>query len=122
MQGLNVTVDIYAQAEGADDAVGGSVRGDALRYGDVKARIANDRVSSDLRAQGVVLPRTMRIILYPDQYGAVEVEDIVIPQDGQWAGQRLRVTGVQPSSLPVGHPRSHMQLTAIHTDYADREE
>ncbi len=121
MEGLNVKVDIYEQQEGADDAVGGSTRSDVLRYGNVRARIANDRVGVDMRAQGLELPRTVRIILYPDSYSGVRVDDIVIPQGGQWASQRLRVTGIQLSSLQVGQARSHIQLTAIHTDYADNE-
>ena len=38
----------------------------------------------------------------------------------RWTAERLRVTGVQRSSLPSGHPRAHMQLTAVHSAYADR--
>ena len=121
MQGLVVLVDIYQRLEGADDTVGGAQRSDVLRYGSVRARIANDRPSSDLRLQGIQLNRTVRIILYPDSYGGVRAEDIVIPQTGPWAGQRLRVTGVQRSSLVVGDVRSHIQLTATHLDYAHRE-
>ena len=122
MQGINVLVDIYAQVEGADDAVGGAVRADAIRYAGVGARIANDRVPLELRVQGVETMRSMEIILWPDQYPDVRTEDIVIPQSGPWANKRLRVTAVQRSSLPVGHPRSHIQLSAVHTDYANREE
>jgi len=118
MQGLVVIVDIYEQQHAADDSVGGAVRTDALRYAGVQARIANDRPSSDVRIQGIKLPRTVRIILFPDAYGAVQAEDIVVPRDGPWANQRLKVTGVQRSSLGAGDPRSHIQLTAIHTDYA----
>lgn len=122
MQGLNVLVDIFAQVEAADDTVGGAVRSDAIRYAGVQARIANDRVPAELRLQGVETARSMEIILYPDQYPNVRTEDIVIPQSGTWAGQRLRVTAVQHSSLPPGHPRAHIQLSAVHTDYANREE
>ena len=122
MQGLNVTVDIYEQAEAADDTVGGSVRADALRYAAIPARIANDRVLADMRAQGEELRRTVRIILWPDTPVNVRAEDIVIPQNGAWAGQRLRVTGLQRSSVLPGEPRSHIQLTAVHADWADREE
>jgi len=122
MLGNWLLVDIYAQTEAADDAVGGSSRSDTLRYGAVKGRIASDRVSADFRAQGVELPRTVRIILWPDSYDQVRADDIVVPRSGPWASQRLRVTGVQRSSLPTGHPRAHIQLTAIHTAYADREE
>lgn len=122
MLGFNTIVDVWAQQEGADDASGGSVRTDVVRYEGVLARIANDRPSADLRVQGIELPRTLRIMLWPDGYSAIRADDIVIPRNGPWAGQRLRVTGIQQSSLPVGHPRSHIQLTAIHTDYADREE
>jgi len=122
MEGLNVTVDIYERAHAPDDTVGGAVRSDSLRYAAVPARIANDRVSADFRAQGLELPRTVRIILWPDSAPGVEAGDIVIPASGAWAGQRLRVTGVQRSSVLPGDARSHIQLTAIHTDYADREE
>jgi len=122
MEGLNITVDIYARAEGGDDTVGGAVRADALRYGGVLARIASDRVSAEFRAQGVELPRTVRIILWPDSAIGVRAGDIVVPVSGAWAGQRLRVTGIQRSSVAQADPRSHIQLTAIHTDWADREE
>ncbi len=121
MLGFDTVVDVYAQQEGADDPSGGSVRSDVLRYEGVLARIANDRASQDLRIQGVELPRTVRVGLWPDTYSGCRAEDIVIPRTGPWAGQRLRVTGVQRSSLPLGNPRSHIQLTAIHTDYADLE-
>lgn len=122
MQGINVVVDIYAQVEAADDAIGGAVRSDAIRYASVGARIANDRVPAEFRLQGLEAARSMEIILYPDRYPDVRSEDIVIPRSGPWAKQRLRVTAVQRSSLPVGHPRSHVQLSAVHTDYANREE
>jgi hypothetical protein len=122
MQGLNVTVDIYERVQAGDDTVGGAVRSDGLRYGAIPARIANDRVNAEFRAQGEELPRTVRIILWPDTPVNVRAGDIVIPAAGAWAGQRLRVTGVQRSSVLPGLPRSHIQLTAIHTDWADREE
>ncbi|MCJ7527445.1 MAG: hypothetical protein MUO37_04940 [Methyloceanibacter sp.] len=122
MQGINVIVDIYAQAEAADDTGGGAVRSDAIRYAGVGARIANDRVPLEFRLQAIETARSMEIILYPDRYPDVRSEDIVIPRSGPWAKQRLRVTAVQRSSLPVGHPRSHIQLSAVHTDYANREE
>jgi hypothetical protein len=118
MQGLIATVDIYARAQAADDTVGGSVRSDALRYRGVRARIANERPPSVMRAQGITLPQVVEIILYPDSYGAIQAEDIVVPRDGPWVNQRLRVTGVQRSSLAVGDPRSHIQLTAVHVEYA----
>jgi len=121
MQGLNVTVDIFERAQAADDTVGGGVRTDVPRYAGIPARIANDRVSADFRAQGVELPRTVRIILWPDTPVNVRADDIVIPVSGAWAGQRLRVTGVQRSSVTPGNAHSHIQLTAIHTDWADRE-
>ena len=122
MLGNWLLVDIYAQAEAGDDAVGGSSRSDSLRYAAVRARIASDRVSADFRAQGLELPRTVRIVLWPDKYDGCRVDDIVVPRSGPWASQRLRVTGVQRSSLPAGHPRAHIQLTAVHSVYADREE
>jgi hypothetical protein len=122
MQGINVVVDIYARVEAADDTIGGAVRADAIRYAGVGARIANDRVPLELRLQGVETARSMEIILYPDRYPNVRSEDIVIPRSGPWGNQRLRVTAVQRSSLPVGHVRSHVQLSAVHTDYANREE
>lgn len=122
MQGINVLVDIYAQVEAADDTVGGAVRSDSIRYANVGARIANDRIPLEFRLQGIETSRSMEIILYPDKYPNVRTEDIVIPKSGPWANQRLRVTAVQRSSLPVGHPRSHIQLSAVHSDYANREE
>jgi hypothetical protein len=122
VQGIDVTLDIYQQVEGTDDTVGGAVRTDAIRYASVGARIANDRVPLALRVQGIETVRSMEIILWPDQYPDVRSEDIAIPRDGPWAGQRLRITAVQRSSLPVGHPRSHVQVSAVHSDYADREE
>jgi len=122
MIGLNVTLDIYRLTELADDAVGGSVRTEELRYSAVKARISALRPPAEFRVQGIELPRTYEIILWPDIYSGVEPDDILIPRDGQWASQRLRVTGVQLSSVRPGSRRSHIQLSAIHTDYADREE
>jgi len=118
MQGLVNTVDIYNRAQAADDSVGGSVRSDVPRYLGVSARISNQRPPEALRAQGITLPQVVEIILYPDSYGAVQAEDIVVPRDGPWANQRLRVTGVQRSSLAVGDPRSHIQLTAVREQYA----
>lgn len=122
MQGINVLLDIYQQVEGADDTVGGAVRTDALRYAGVGARIANDRIPLAMRLQGIETVRSMEIIVWPDRYPAIRSEDIAIPRSGPWANQRLRITAVQRSSLPVGHPRSHIQLTAVHSAYADREE
>lgn len=121
MIGLNVTLDIYDMVEGADDAVGGADRTQTLRYGAVRGRIAAQRPPAEMRVQGIELPRTFEIILWPDIYSAVEPDDIVIPRDGQWATQRLRVTSVQLSSLRPFSRRSHIQLSAIHTDYADLE-
>lgn len=119
MQGLNAKVDIYEAQQQADDSVGGSVRTDVLRYGNVRCRISNQRPSSLLLQQGYQVMQMCEIILYPDQYPNVREEDIIIPQGGQWAGGRYKVVSVQRSSMPPGHPRSHIQLFCQRLAYAD---
>lgn len=119
MQGLNATISIYEQVQQADDSVGGSVRTDALRYANVKCRISNARPSSLLMQQGFEVTQTNEIIIYPDVYPNVREQDIVIPLTGQWVGGRLLVVAVQRSSLPPGHPRSHVQLFTYRLAYAD---
>lgn len=120
MKGLNVTVNIIERAQGADDAVGGSVRTDAPRYSGVRARIANLKPSSLLAQQGFETRHIHDIIIYPAHlYPNVREEDIVIPQDGHWAGARFKVIGVQASSVRPGNPRSHIQLRCERIRYAD---
>lgn len=110
IQGLNVTVSIYQRAQQADDVVGGSVRTDHLLYSGVKARISNQRPNSLLTQQGFEVKETSEIIIYPDRYPAIQIEDIVIPDNGNHAGARLKVIGVQRSSLRANSTHSHVQL------------
>jgi len=120
MQGLNIHIDIYERAQGADDAVGGSVRSDDLRYGNVRARISNPRQSRLLLEQGFEARHMHEVIIYPAApYTGVQEEDIVVPQDGALAGARLRVKGVQFMSLRPNTPRSHIQLSCERIRYAD---
>lgn len=118
MQGLNVRIDIYQRAQQADDAVGGSVRDDVVRYQNVRARISNARPQQLLLQQGYVVKNIHEIIVYPDRYPAIREEDIVIPLSGQWTGARLRVVAVQRSSLRPGEARSHIQLFCERERYA----
>ncbi len=119
MQGLNVVIDIYERQQLADDSVGGSVRADALRYGNVRARISNARPSRLLVEQGYEVQFIYEIIIYPDIYPNIHEEDIIVPQTGRWAGARLKVISFQPSSLRPGEPRAHIQLFCIRVRYAD---
>lgn len=119
MRGLNTLVDIYERAQGADDAVGGSVRTDNLRYGNVRARVSNPRQSRLLLEQGFEARHIHDIIIYPAQgHTGVQEEDIVVPQDGALAGARLRVKGVHLMSLRPNTPRSHIQLRCERLRYA----
>lgn len=118
MRGLNVTVNIVARAQGADDAVGGSVRSDSLRYASVLARISNVPNPTLLAQQGYEGKDLHRIVLYPDAYPNIEREDIVVPQSGRWQDARFKVIEVRPSSLATGHPRSHIQLLCERLRYA----
>jgi hypothetical protein len=119
MQGLNVTLDIYERSQAADDAIGGSVRSDVLRYGNIRARISNSRPSRILVEQGYEVQHVHSIIIYPDAYPNIQEEDIVVPTSGRWAGARFKVIGFQPSSLRPGEPRAHIQLNTIRVRYAD---
>lgn len=120
MKGLNATCDIIARPQSADDAVGGSVRTDQLRYAGVKCRISNARPSQLLLQQGFSVQAGIEAVLYPDiGYSAIQEEDIIQPNSGQWAGQRFRIVAVQRSSLPPGHPRSHIQIFALRYRYAE---
>ena len=111
MEGLNIKVDIYRQAQLVDDAVGGSVRNDVLRYGSVLARIAHLPPEMLLLEQGLEVVDLYDVILYPhDDHTAIEEEDVVIPQDGRFAMKRLRVLGFQPSSQLPPDDRAHIQL------------
>lgn len=119
IQGLNVTVNIVARANQADDAIGGAVRTDVLRYSGVRARISQPRPSQLLMQQGFEVTETFEVMIYPDRYPDIRSEDIVVPADGQFAGDRLKVQVVQHSSLPVGHPRAHVQLFCRRLLYAE---
>ena len=118
MQGLNVRIDVYARSQQGDDAVGGSVRADSLRYSNVRARIANVSNPTVLSMQGFEGKDLHNIILYGDLYPAIEREDIVVPLSGRWTGARFKVVEVRFSSvLPAGQ-RAHIQLVAERLRYA----
>jgi hypothetical protein len=120
MEGLNVRVNIYARTQGADDAVGGSVRSENLRYGNVQARISHRPMPALLSQQGMEGPEQHKIIIYPDVYPAIEKEDIVVPQSGRWTGHRFRVReNPQGSSVLPGLDRAHVQLVTDRLRYAD---
>ncbi len=119
MQGLNVLVNVIARPQSADDAVGGSVRTDAARYANVRARIANKMQPLLLTSQGFEGKELHQIILWPDNYPDIEQGDIVVPQSGRWTGGRFKVIEVQPSSVLPGQPRAHIQLMTERIRYAD---
>lgn len=119
LQGLNILVSIYERGQQPDDSVGGSVRTDALRYANVRARLSNGKPSRLLVEQGFEVRYIHELIIYPDAYPAIQEEDIVIPQTGRWAGARLKVISHQPSSLRPGEPRAHVQLFCIRDRYAN---
>ena len=120
MEGLNVRINIYARTQAADDAVGGSVQSDTLRYANVLARISHIPLAGLLRQQGQEGPEEHKIILYPDIYPAIELGDIVVPQSGRWANARLRVKDTaQGSSVLPGLDRAHTQLVTERMRYAD---
>ena len=118
MLGLNVRVDVYARSQSPDDAVGGSVRADLLRYSNVRARIANVSNPTVLSMQGFEGKDLHNIILYGDHYPAIEREDIVVPLSGRWTGARFKVVEVRFSSVITGGQRAHVQLVAERLRYA----
>ena len=118
MQGLNVRVDVYARSQQGDDAVGGSVRSDLLRYSNVRARIANVSNPTVLSMQGFEGKDLHNIILYGDLYPAIEREDIVVPLSGRWTGARFKVVEVRFSSVLTAGQRAHIQLVAERLRYA----
>ena len=122
MLGLNVRVDVYARSQQGDDAVGGSVRTDLLRYANVRARIANISNPTVLSMQGFEGKDLHNIILYGDLYPAIEREDIVVPLSGRWAGTRLKVVEVRFSSVLTAGQRAHIQLVAERLRYAHENE
>ena len=118
MEGLNVRVDIYARVQSPDDAVGGSVRSDSMRYSNIRARIANESNPTILSMQGFEGKDLHRIILYGDHYPAIEREDIVVPLSGRWTGARFKVVEVRYSSVLTAGQRAHIQLVAERLRYA----
>jgi len=122
VQGLNVRVDIYARSQQADDAVGGSVRADLLRYANIRARIANISNPTVLSMQGFEGKDLHNIILYGDFYPAIEREDIVVPLSGRWTGARFKVVAVRFSSVLTAGQRAHIQLVAERLRYADENQ
>jgi len=118
VQGLNIRCDIYARDQQADDAVGGSVRADLLRYARVRARIANVSNPTVLSMQGFEGKDLHNIILYGDHYPAIEREDIIVPRSGRWTNARFKVVEVRFSSVLNGGQRAHIQLVAERLRYA----
>lgn len=119
MEGLNVLVNVLERSQDPDDAIGGSVRHDVVRYANASARISNAQPSRILVEQGYEVKHVHEVILYPDAYMAIHEEDIVVPQTGRWAGARFKVVGFQPSSLRPGETRAHIQVHCIRVRFAD---
>ena len=122
MEGLNIRVRILAKSQDADDVVGGSVRSEAVRYDNVRARIANRALPSLLSHQGIEGKDLHQIILWPDQYPNVQRDDVVVVISGRHAGARFKVTEVRPSSVLTGLDRAHVQLVAERLRYAHENE
>jgi len=118
VQGLNVRVNLLARVQSPDDAVGGSVRSDVVRYSNIRARIANESNPTVLSMQGFEGKDLHRIILYGDHYPAIEREDIVQVVSGRWAGARFKTVEVRYSSVLTGKVRAHTQLVAERLRYA----
>lgn len=119
---MNVRVDVYARSQLADDAVGGSVRLDDLRYANVRARIANVSNPTVLSMQGFEGKDLHNVILYGDHYPAIEREDIVVPLSGRWTAARFKVVEVRFSSVLTAGQRAHVQLVCERLRYAHENE
>lgn len=116
LQGLNITVTVYRRNQEADDEVGGSKqRRTPIRTG-IPARIGATRSPMSLRVQGMEATNLFDCTLQAPDYTDIDVriDDIVVPEVGQYTGMDFVVLGVQEDSSsddPNQDYRRHKNLS-----------
>ena|SRR3990167_5654653 len=101
LQGLNITVTIKRRQQLPDDDVGGSVQNIVVLRTGILARFGASRSPLILRAQGIEVKNTFDAILRSPDYVPVDIQidDMLVPESGQYIGQEFAVTAVQGDSI-----------------------
>ena len=101
LQGLDITVSIFRRVQMPDDDIGGSVQVQSPIRTGVPGRIGNSRSPMMLRAQGIESSNMYDGVLQSPDYVDLDlqIDDVLIPEVGQYTGLSFVVTGVQDDSL-----------------------
>ena len=119
IKGLNNTITIRRQTEGAEDAVGGATTTEALEYPNIKCRISNPNrgdIGRVERGQGIEVTRLIKIIAWPSTSYIIEPGDIVLPGTGRYATDRFIILDVKQDSLLLTDGRTHIELICERQD------
>ena len=114
IHGLNNTIHVLRETEGAIDAIGGVTITEGAYLEGVKCRVSNPNRGDVVRLekeQGVELERVIKLVVWPATV-SIEEGDIVLPQSGKLAGKRFKVVAVKEDSLLQASPRAHLELFA----------
>ncbi|MHA2063873.1 MAG: hypothetical protein ACXABY_05740 [Candidatus Thorarchaeota archaeon] len=117
IQGLNVTVKIERQVEGADDAIGGSTVTLSTLSTGVRARISSVKPTEEIRLQGLETSKLFNMVIWPATTDITE-SDYVTPESGNFEDVVFRVVGIQIDSLHNSRRRAHKSIRLQRIDKA----
>lgn len=109
MQGMNILITIQRESSLADSSIGGRRYSLTTISEHVPARLSAVKPSADLRAQGIQIGKVFNLVVQPSDRDIKE-RDIITPENGVWADQTFRVTGIQKDSILPSDSRSHLSV------------
>ena len=101
LQGLNITVAIYHREQNSDDEGGGSNQRRTATYTHVPARIGNRMSPFSLRVQGIENVNMYDCVIQSPSYEplVIRIDDVVVPETGQYTGKEFVVLAVQDDTV-----------------------
>lgn len=124
LQGLNVLADIYRRQQQSDDDIGGSVWLRSPVATAVPCRIGSTRSPMALRIQGIESTNIYdcNIQLPGVAILDIRIDDILVPQNGQFKNWDFAITAVQEDSIAdsPNDSRRHKSLSLRHVDRAQQ--
>lgn len=110
--GMNIRINIYNIQTTTDDVIGGADPVEFLMYKNLRARLEELKPNTLLLQQGIEITNTYTCLVDEPTLNIYERDEVEItfPKNHHFYGKRMRITGVQYSSMHPSDRRSYVIL------------
>jgi len=114
--GLNILVSIYERVQDTDDIIGGSRQHLAPKITNLPGRVTEVSSPYIMKAQGLTVEGIYQAVVESPNYQAldIQVDDVLIPEQGQYTGIKFMIMEVSDTSLddnPIDYRGFHKGMT-----------